>query len=99
MRVSSIMTPMLELAILLYSVNAILFGSLAFVFGKTALSTRARYPLGLFVFSFLLLLHSAGTAAFYFTMGDAFYPEAVPYMSVMGSIELVGVIALLMITF
>jgi hypothetical protein len=93
------MTPMLELAIVLYSVNAVLFGSLAFVFGRTAFSTKAKYPLGLFVFSVLLLLQSAGTATFYFTLGDYFNPEAVPYMSVMGSIELVGVITLLLITF
>lgn len=93
------MTPALELAILLYSVNAVLFGSLAYVYGKTALSTKAKYPIGLFVFSILLLLQSAGTATFYLTLGEYFQPDAVPYMSVMGSIELVGVITLLMITF
>ncbi|HEV2226088.1 MAG TPA: hypothetical protein VGR56_04700 [Nitrososphaerales archaeon] len=92
------MTPMLTLAILLYAVNAILFGFLAYVYGKTALSTRAKYPLGLFVFSILLLLHSAGTAVAYFFLGPYFGEEAIPYMSVMGSFELVGVLALLRIT-
>ena len=92
------MTPLLTLAILLYAVNAILFGFLAYVYGRTALSTRAKYPIGLFVFSILLLLHSAGTAAAYFFLGPYFGEEAVPYMSIMGSFELVGVLALLRIT-
>lgn len=92
------MTPMLTLAILLYAVNAVLFSFLAYVYGRTALSTRAKYPLGLFVFSILLLLHSAGTALAYFFLGPYFGEEAVPYMSVMGSFELVGVLALLRIT-
>ncbi len=93
------MTPLLTLAIVLYTTNAVLFGFLAYVYGKTALSTRAKYPVGLFVFSILLLLHSAGTAAAYFFLGPYFGDEAVPYMSVMGSLELVGVLALLRITF
>jgi hypothetical protein len=90
--------PLLALAIALYSVNAVLFAFLAFVYGRTALSTRAKYPTGLFVFSVLLLLHSAGTAAAYFFLGSYFLDEAVPYMAVMGSFELVGVLALLRIT-
>lgn len=92
------MIPLLTFAILLYAVNAVLFGFLAYVYGKTALSTRAKYPIGLFVFSILLLLHSAGTAAAYFFLGPYFGDEAVPYMSIMGSFELVGVLALLRIT-
>jgi hypothetical protein len=90
--------PLLTLAIALYSVNAVLLTFLAFVYGRTALSTRAKYPLGLFVFSVLLLLHSAGTAAAYLFLGPYFGDEAVPYMAVMGSFELVGVLALLRIT-
>lgn len=92
------MIPLLTLAIVLYSVNAVLFAFLAFVYGRTVLSTRANYPLGLFIFSVLLLLHSAGTAAAYFFLGPYFLDEAVPYMAVMGSFELVGVLALLRIT-
>ena len=92
------MTLLLTLAIVLYTVNAVLFGFLAYTYGRTALSTHAKYPLGLFVFSILLLLHSAGTAAAYFFLGEYFGDEAVPYMSVMGSLELVGVLALLRIT-
>lgn len=92
------MTPLLGLAVLLYSINAVLFGVLAFFYGKTALSTRARYPLGLFIFSLLLLIHSAGTATAYLLLGPYFGEEAVPFMSIMGGIELVGVAALLRIT-
>ena len=92
------MIPLLTIAILLYAVNAVLLGFLAYIYGKTALSTRAKYPLGLFIFSVLLLLHSAGTAAAYFFLGSYFLDEAVPYMAVMGSFEFVGVLALLRIT-
>jgi hypothetical protein len=89
---------MLALAILIYSVNAILFGTLAFLYGRTVLSTQARYPLGLLIFSLLLTFHSAGTAAAYLFLGSYFGWEAVPFMSLMGGAELVGVAALLRIT-
>lgn len=92
------MALLLTLAIMLYAVNTVLFGSLALVYGRTALSTKARYPLGLFIFSVLLLLHSAGTAGAYLFLGPYFGDEAAPYMSLMGSLELVGVLALLRIT-
>ena len=92
------MTPLLTLAIVLYGVNAALFAFLAYAYGKTAVSTRARYPLGLFVFSVLLLLHSAGTAGAYLFLGPYFGEEAVPYMSIMASFELVGAAALVKIT-
>ena len=82
----------------MYAVNAVLFSFLAYIYGRTAFSTKARYPLGLFVFSILLLLHSVGTAAAYLFLGPYFGEEAVPYMSVMGSFEFVGVLALLRIT-
>ena len=82
----------------MYAVNAVLFSFLVYIYGRTAFSTRARYPLGLFVFSILLLLHSAGTAAAYLFLGPYFGEEAVPYMSIMGSFEFIGVLALLRIT-
>ena len=92
------MTLLLTLAIALYTVNAVLFALLAYVYGRTAFSTRAKYPWGLFIFSVLLLLHSAGTASAYLFLGPYFGEEAVPYMSLMGSFEFVGVLALLRIT-
>jgi hypothetical protein len=92
------MSTLLSLAILLYGVNAAFFAFLAYVYGKTALSTRANYATGLFVFSVLLLAHSVGTAAAYLFMGQYFGDEAVPFMAVMGFLELVGVGALIRIT-
>jgi len=93
------MSLMLDLAIVLYVVNAVLFGPLTYIYGKTALSTKAKYPTGLFIFSLLLLLHSAGTAGAYLFLGQYFGDDAItPYMSVMGTLELVGVLALLRIT-
>ena len=92
------MTPLLTLAIAIYAINAALFGSLAYVYGRTAFSTKAKYPLGLFVFSVLLLLHSAGTALAYFYFAGYFDSDFVPYMSIMGSFEFAGALALLRIT-
>jgi hypothetical protein len=91
-------TPLLTLAIAIYAINAVFFASLAYVYGKTSLSTKAKYPLGLFVFSVLLLLHSAGTALAYFFFAGYFDADFVPYMSIMGSFEFVGALALLRIT-
>ncbi|MDA4125263.1 MAG: hypothetical protein OK438_07465 [Thaumarchaeota archaeon] len=91
------MTPLLVLAIALYSANAVLFGFLAHVYGKTALSTKAKYATGLFVFSLLLVVQSLGTAIAY-TSFSAYLDDAAPYWSIMGSFELVGVLALLRIT-
>ncbi len=85
-------------AIGLYALNAVLFGFLAFTYGRTALATKAKYPLGLTIFSVLLLLHSAGTAAFYLFLGGYIDPEVFPYMSTMATFEFVGVLALLRIT-
>ncbi len=92
------MTPLLSAAIVLYSITALLLAALAYVYGRTALSTRAKYPLGLFLFSVLLLVHSVGTAAAYFFLSSYFGNEAVPFMSIMASFELVGVAALAKIT-
>ncbi len=92
------MTLLLSVATALYAVNAVLFGFLAYFYGKTAFSTRAKYATGLFIFAVLLLAHSVGTAAAYFFLGAYFGDEAVPFMAVMGSLELIGVLALLRIT-
>jgi hypothetical protein len=89
---------LLSVAIMLYAVNAVLFGLLAYIYGRTALSTRANYAVGLFIFSVLLLAHSAGTAGAYLFLGEYFGSEAVPFMAGMGSLELIGVLALLRIT-
>ena len=92
------MSFLLTLAVVLDVVNAGLFGLLAYVYGRTALSTKARYPLGLFIFAVLLLVQSAGTAAAYVFLGQYFGDEAVPSMSIMAAFEFVGVLALLRIT-
>ena len=92
------MTPLLGLAVAIYCVNAVLFGALAFFYGKTALSTRARYPLGLFIFALLLVIQCVGTASAYLTFSSYLGGETAPFWSVMGAAELVGVAALLRIT-
>lgn len=86
------------MAIILYGINSVLLALLAWIYGRTAIRTRASYPVGLFIFAALLLFHSVGTAIGYFTMAPYIGEEAVPFMSVVGSFELVGLLALLRIT-
>jgi len=92
------MTPVLGLAIVIYCVNALLFGALAYFYGKAALSTRARYPLGLFIFAVLLVIQCVGTAGAYLVFAPYLGNETAPFWSIMGGAELVGVAALLRIT-
>ena len=92
------MSLLLTLAIVLYSASAALLGVLAFVYGRTALATRAKYPTGLLVFAILLLFQTLGTAGAYLFLSSYFLDEAVPAMALMAFFELVGVLALLRIT-
>lgn len=89
---------LLTLATSVYTVISVLLAFLAYTYGKTALSTKARYPLGLFVFSVLLLVHSAGTALGYVFLGDYIGDQAYPFMFGMAGFELIGITALLRIT-
>ena len=86
------------LAVTLSIINSVLLVVLAAVYGRTAVRTRAAYPLGLFLFSLLLLVQNAGTAFGYMAnssvIGDSFYP----FMSIVGGFELAGLLALLRIT-
>lgn len=92
------MTPFLSASILVYSINAIILSFLAFIYARTAFRTRASYPISLFVFSILLLIHSAGTAAIYYTMAGYFGDDPQPFMLVMGFAEMSGILLLLRIT-
>ncbi len=86
------------MAVILYVINAVLFGFLAYVYGRTARSTKARYPMGLFIFAVLLLVQAAGTAAAYVFLGEYFGDQVAPSMSAMAAFEFVGVLALLKTT-
>ena len=87
-----------ELAVALAAANSILLVILATVYGRTAVRTRAAYPLGLFLFSLLLLVQSAGTAFGYLLNSPFIGDAAYPFMSVVGGFELAGLLALLRIT-
>jgi hypothetical protein len=87
-----------DLAILFAGTNSILLALLATVYGRTAVRTGAAYPVGLFVFSILLLLQSAGTAVGYLLNAPYLGDEAYPFMSIVGGFELVGLLALVRIT-
>lgn len=92
------METLLALAISMYALVSVLLVILAYTYATTAISTRAKYPLGLFIFSLLLLVHSAGTALGYTFFQGYIGDSAYPFMFGMGLAELVGVGALLRIT-
>lgn len=82
----------------MYAVISILLAFLTYTYGKTAFSTKAKYPLGLMIFSLLLLIHSAGTALGYSFFANYIGDPAYPFMFGMGAAELVGITALLRVT-
>jgi hypothetical protein len=92
------LTVLLDVAIGLYTINGLLFSGLAYVYGRTALSTRARYPLGLFIFSVLLVFQSIGTAAAYAVFPGYFGSDVHPLMATMAAFEFIGATALVGIT-
>lgn len=92
------MSVLLYVAIVLYLVNGGFFSVLAYVYGKTALSTKARYPLGLFIFSLLLVFQTLGTAFAYAYFPDYFGNDVHPLMATMAAFEFIGAAALVRIT-
>ncbi len=92
------MSLMIDIAIGIYLVDGVLFASLAYVYGRTAISTRASYPIGLFIFSLLLIFQSLGTAFAYGTFPGYFGDEVQPMMAVMAVFELAGAAALVRVT-
>ncbi len=92
------MDTLLLLAVSAYAVVSVLLAFLAYTYARTAISTRAAYPLGLLVFSLLLLVHSAGTALGYTFFSDYIGDSAYPFMFGMAAAELVGVAVLMRVT-
>jgi len=92
------METLLTLAIAMYVVISILLAFLAYTYGRTFLSTKAKYPLGLMIFSLLLLIHSTGTAIGYSFFAGYIGDPAYPFMFGMGLAELVGIATLLRVT-
>lgn len=92
------MQSLLTLAVAMYALISVLLVFLAYTYGKTALSTKAKYPLGLLIFSVLLLIHSGGTAVGYTFFAGSIGDSAYPFMFGMGVAELIGVAALLKVT-
>ncbi len=88
----------LALAVGTYALVSVLLAFLAYTYARTALSTRAAYPLGQLVFSLLLLIHSAGTALGYTFFSEYIGSTAAPFMFGMAAAELVGVAVLMRIT-
>jgi hypothetical protein len=92
------MDPMMEVAIVFSSLNAVLLVVLLVFFAGIALRRRASHSVGLMFFALLLLANSVLTAYSYATMAPFFGREALPYLSTMSVLEFVGLAVLLKIT-
>jgi hypothetical protein len=92
------MLDLLNLATGLYVVDGALFSVLAYIYGRTTLSTRARYPLGLLIFSLLLVFQTLGTAWAYLSFPGYILGEVHPLMAIMAAFEFVGAAVLLKTT-
>lgn len=89
---------LLDLSIFLESLSAVIFGVMTVVYARNALSTKASYSIGLFIFGLFLFVQTAGTAGFYFLLSGNIGDRVYPFMSAMGAAETAGAIALLRIT-
>ncbi len=89
---------MMQLAVAFAGINSLVLIVLLYIYGRMMFRTRAMYSVGLFVFAVLLLLQSLVTGIGYVIMAPYFRDEALPLMSVVGGLELAGLIVLARIT-
>lgn len=85
-------------AVAFSSVNSLLLLVLLFLYGKIVFKTRATHPAGLFVFALFLLAQNLLTVFSYLDMQLSFGEVVVPYLSVIGALELVSLSVLLRVT-
>jgi hypothetical protein len=89
---------MMQLAVALAGINSVILIVLLYIYGRMMLRTKALYSAGLFVFALLLLLQSAITGIGYIMLSPYFADEALPLMSIVGGLELAGLVVLVRIT-
>jgi hypothetical protein len=96
--VGKAMDPMMGVAIIFSSLNALLLIALLYIYARIAMRSRASHSVGLMFFALLLLANSLLTAYSYATMAPFFGREALPFLSMMSVLEFVGLAILLKIT-
>ena len=89
---------MMDLAVLLASVNSLLLVGLVLLYVRIAVRSRAVYPAGLVIFAAFLLLHNLLTVYSYVSMTPLFAEATLPYLFSIGLFETVGITALLKVT-
>ena len=93
------METLMYTAIGIASVNSIILIGLVYLYSRIFFRSRASYSLGLTFFAAMLLLQNLLTAFAYGTMSPLFGTDALPYLSLIGGTELVGLLLLLRMTF
>jgi hypothetical protein len=88
----------MEITVAFSIVNSVLLLFLLFLYGKIVLKTKAMYPVGLFLFALFLLAQNILAVFSYADMQYYFGPGVLPYLSGIGALELVSLIALLRVT-
>ncbi len=93
------MEALMDVAIGIAGINSAILLGLIYLYLGIAIKSRAVYSFGLCFFAAMLLLQNLLTAFAYGTMSPLFGTDALPYLSVIGGTELVGLVALLRMTF
>jgi hypothetical protein len=93
------METLMYTAIGIASVNSVILLGLVYLYARIFYRSHASYSMGLTFFAAMLLLQNLLTAFAYGTMSPLFGSAALPYLSVIGGTELVGLLMLLRMTF
>ena len=93
------MEPVLSVILVIVSIaNIAVLGILVFTFSQMYVKTRAQLPLGMIIFSTMLVLHNVIGAYEYFAMHTLFSSEIFPYLLGVHITELAGILIFLKIT-
>lgn len=90
--------PMMLLATGLAAANAVILLVLVYLFARIAIQRKALYPVGLVIFSVLLLAQNLLTVFAYVTMAPLFGDETLPFLVGISASELGGLAVLLRLT-
>lgn len=92
------MALIMDLAMVLAGVNAVLLGGLTYLYARIYRKSRAMYTMGLMVFAFALFLQNAMTFFAYFTMASLFAEGILPFLLAIAILEFTSVVVVFRVT-
>ena len=89
---------MMDLAIVFSGLNIIILLGLSYLYVRVIWRSKAAYPVGLLIFSSLLLSQNFVTTYSYLSMTPFFGESVLPYLFAISFLEFGGLIALARVT-